>query len=320
MAEGETLAKLEEVIGELTTLEQVEEAKSKVVDIWKGLEEESMEAKGAATAYAKLLMQGNKLKALLPKTKSTLPVEAVAEAQQALDKALAEGMLAVTVGSIEPVVKAGHAQSLEEVLATIFAVQRQMIMAKYDQGLSGPGLIAFSMLLDQKIKTKIDTRLKGSKGEVYIKAYNDAVSKYGGTPVEAVPGAGPPKKKKATKKKVADLPSKSTWHDVSEALVTLAADKFMPALAGQTVIEISTGVEKLMAAYMDDERKRWTEQGVECSDLLLRHNYLTLLLDTYPTGEEVVLQLVPEKGVRISRKAEVFEEPVLIASVPAVNP
>lgn len=126
---------------------------------WKGVEEQSQGAKLAAAIYAKLTLKGNALKQPSPALKGDI-IEGMAHAETVMKEVSASGMLSITVNQIGPVVKVGHAHSLEEVLAAICAVQRQMILDKYAADLAEPVRAAFLALLDDRIAMKIKNRLK----------------------------------------------------------------------------------------------------------------------------------------------------------------
>lgn len=147
------------------------------------------------------------------------------------------------------------------------------------------------------------------KGTIYQKAYADATLKYQGQTAPAMiaePVSAPQHQTKKAKKKTT-FPS--VWQDVTQALVVVPANASTP-LQGKAVSRVSTHVMELMNAYVEEERTRWKAQGVECSDLILRHNFLTMLLNE--GAEHKVLLQTSEvvEGVCISLTGEQMGQPV----------
>ena len=276
-------------VEDLMTVSQVEAAMEDVLEYWIAHPEPDPKAAVAQAVYKQLMARKKKVTVQAQQAGPSVTDVAVAQAQQVLEALCKEDLLAVSVEAMDPIVAMGHS-TLETVLKTIFAVQRQMVVAKADPQLtSDAARMAFATLLDQKIATKIQTRLKGSKGAVYQAAFEKAYAKHHGGTAPAVsppPSAepAPPKKKKSSKKKAAVVPS--TWCLIADALVTVPSS-VSEALSGKVVVRISSRIWSAMQVYMEEERARWAEQGVPCSDLLLRHNYLTMLLMEGPQAYQL---------------------------------
>jgi len=294
-----------EQVEKMITVEQVQSAMGELLTYWKTLPEDGAEAKKVAHVYAKLMMRVKVL------TLSEPAKPKVAAAESIMEEISQLGLLSIKLKDIDPIVKAGHAKSLHEVLATIFAVQRQMILVKYEYVLKPEEQKAFETLLDIRIEKKIQARLEGNQGKLYTQAYNSACLKYGIVPValqmDPQPVEGPvapalplpktTKKKKAASAKVA----LSGWTDVKLALVQVPTNFPDQELAGRNVGLASTQVMTLMKQYVDGERKKWEADGVECSELLLQHNFFSLLLSEATTidgkpalfHEDTVLMVEP---------------------------
>lgn len=205
-----TLSEIQAWVAEQPSLdaETLLKAKAHVIAYWNTLQDGTAEYTEARLYYESLMAKGKANAGVTPEMK---------KAKLVLDGLCEQGQLSLLVEQIGPVVAMGHVKSLEEVLATICAVQRGTVLTMAAKSLGSQGEIeAFTMLLDQKIKAKIEARLKGTKGELYKAAYAEAVAKYGGAlPIQAetTPVVVPAKKKKV--KPVA----KSTWVDVSDSMV-----------------------------------------------------------------------------------------------------
>lgn len=269
-----TLSEIQAWVAEQPSLdaETLLKAKAHVIAYWNTLQDGTAEYTEARLYYESLMAKAKANAGVTPEMK---------KAKLVLDGLCEQGQLSLLVEQIGPVVAMGHVKSLEEVLATICAVQRGTVLTMAAKSLGSQGEIeAFTMLLDQKIKAKIEARLKGTKGELYKAAYAEAVAKYGGAlPVQAetTPVVAPAKKKKV--KPVA----KSTWVDVSDSMVLVpkTIQGIGPAFHGNQVLWISTQLAQEMAKFTEDEKARWVEQGIEPSELLLRHNYLTMLFQEW---------------------------------------
>lgn len=269
-------------IDALTTVAGVEDAMAYVMDVWKNVSDDSAEAKECTVAYMKLVA---KKKALLGGAKGvTKGSEAATTKAKAIMAEVGDlKLLSVGVEALGPVVQGNKDASLKDVLFTVFGVLRAMVLQTYAFPLKDPAVKAvFTGLLDEKIVGKIEVRLTGSRGPAYQAAYAKARAQFWGKAVATEPAVttAPAPKKKAVKKastKPAVVVGPSTWHDVSSAEV-LVPESYSDVYKGRTVHRISTRIHALMEVFMNEERERWAAQAVACSDLLLRHNYLVMLM------------------------------------------
>lgn len=301
-------------VHELTTLEMVDQAMADLMAYWKVLPEDDVKTKLAAVAYAKLMIRR---KAFTPNIQK--PVNGSPEYLTALDES--KLLLTMEIEQIDFLVKENEKKTLSELLHMAFGQRRKQIADVWATKLSQAEFNSLMDQVDVKIATKIKIRLEGSSAAMYQQAYEKARLKYGWeTQAQETTVPIPPPKPK--KKKKADAPPKmSIWMDVMSALAMTPLTFPVEAFRAKPLHFVSSQVVAMMQPFFDEERKRWQSEGIECSAVLLRHNFLTLLLNEStwkPLGQLAVTArdgktwiLVEEEGrLRLWLQDELFEAPM----------
>lgn len=322
---SDLVSSIEEVaIGSIKTVEACEAKMAEVLEMWKDCEEGSASYKAEAALYAKLMIKKKELLGSLGSKPNATPSDVLHHFNAA------KAMLHMNVEEIDAIVKAHGGQTLAEVLYVAYAVRRHMLLSQYQEILTVESLTMFMALVDQKIEAKIKARTEGQHAAVYEAAFVAAKAKYldgasgagqgvplppvaaEATPSKPTPPVKKPKPKALSKPPVPPGPSDPappaglgqlgtepiasgpfSWIDVQDLLVKIPANPHTQAMKGLPVRWVSPRIWDLMQAEVETERMMWQAAGLECSDLLIRHNYVSSLLDgltVHHVGEESKIQ------------------------------